>query len=215
MKNKFLLTTIVLVFLIVTQSCSPKYLAGYKELTLSDIQTPHIFPKNFSTARYKTKLKIMGRELSGLALIKKTSKNTARIVYMSELGMKYFDIEILNNDGNLVAKTHYLMSVLNRGAVQTLLENDFKILLSEIITNNPTKVYRNKLGKMIFEKHISGANVYCFRAKEKNLFERLVWHSKPEGKSEILLEYKKANRPFIINLTNKKYALRFNFELRD
>ncbi|MFK5855694.1 MAG: hypothetical protein QM503_06150 [Bacteroidota bacterium] len=144
MNKTFIISYSIVVFaiLIVTiTSCSVK---GYKvvsDASKSYINNIHIFQDNFNKALYKTNITIYGNELTGITIIKKTN-NTMRVVSMSEMGMKYFDIEF-PLDKNVNPIIHYIMEPLNRKLLINMFIRDFSLLFFPPI-NHKSKVMFGK-----------------------------------------------------------------------
>jgi len=134
--------------LLVISSCSIK---GYKPITESEknkIIAPHIFADKFEKVLYKTNLDIYGNEITGLTLIKKTD-SAIRVVSMSELGIKYFDIEF-PSDRLKPVKVHYIMELLNKKLLVNMIKRDFSLLLlSPEITKSDIKVSDENDSKML------------------------------------------------------------------
>ena len=125
-KHTLICLTIISVLFAVS-SCSVK---GYKPITeteKSKIFEPHIFTDDFEKALYKTSIEIYGNSLTGLTLIKRTD-SAIRVVSMSEMGMKYFDLEFPLNRIELT-KVHYIMKPLDKKMFINLLDRDFRLLL--------------------------------------------------------------------------------------
>ncbi len=105
--------------------------AGYKPLTSSvenHIKEPYIFDHDFKKAVYKTNINIYGNNLTGLTLIKKTD-SAMHVVSMSELGIKYFDIEF-PDDQQREFKVHYIMEPLNKEFIISRISKEFRLMFS-------------------------------------------------------------------------------------
>ena len=119
--------------LIATSSCS---INGYKPISKSEkskIVAPHIFNGAFEKVLYKTSIVIYGNSITGLTLIKKTD-SAYRVVSMSELGMKYFDLEF-PLDEQIPTIVHYVMEPLNKKLLVNLIINDFDLTFSPPMIN--------------------------------------------------------------------------------
>jgi hypothetical protein len=188
-------------------SCSPNYLKGYNRLQNSDIKIPIIFNGQLTKSLYKANLKVMGNELSGVCIIKKTDDSEFRLVFMSEIGMKYFDISINYQKQVPDLKIYYFVSVLDRGEVKQIILNDIAALLNEFGVNNKTQVYKHEIsGDIALKKSYDSNNYYSFRYSGKNKIKIVKWKSKPEGKSEIFISEYDNNLPSDIKIKNSKYS---------
>src|SRR5690349_18031458 len=99
MKN--LLLSSLLIFCLL--NCSPKIHKDYNPVSNEVVLTP-VFNQTASHL-YKAKIDILKYYLSGLLFIKPMSKDTFRLVFTNELGIKFFDIELFPK-GRTV---HYIM----------------------------------------------------------------------------------------------------------
>jgi len=195
-------------------SCSPNYLKNYTVLNNSDISIPTIFNGKLSKSLYKANLKVMGNELSGVCLIKKLNETEFRLVFMSEIGMKYFDIGIDFNNKKPEFTVYYFVSVLDRGEVKQVLLNDIAALLNEYANNSKVFVFKHKSsGDIALKNSFDLYNYYSFRYSGKNKIKNVKWNAKPEGKSEIFITDYQNSLPFDIKINNTKYSLGFNLKL--
>ncbi len=104
---RFLLLPLLFHLLI---SCSNR---GYNEIGPSERKVvASVFSKDFQKAVYKTNFDLYNRSITGLTIIKGTD-SSFRLISMSELGLKYFDIEYYN-DSKLNPKVYYVMDLLNK-----------------------------------------------------------------------------------------------------
>ena len=90
------------------------------------ISQPYVFSNSFDKTLYKSAITVHGKELSGLVFIKRTGE-TFRVVFLSEIGIKYFDIEIGSDPENDFI-VHSMMEMLNRKPLTDFIENTFRML---------------------------------------------------------------------------------------
>ncbi|NQU34362.1 MAG: hypothetical protein HQ521_14115 [Bacteroidetes bacterium] len=112
--------------LIIISSCS---IRGYEPISNSETNktlAPYVFGDEFKKAVYKTNINIYSNNLTGITLIKKID-SAYRVVSMSELGIKYMDIEF-PFDRQKSAKVHYIMESLNRKMLVNMFIKDFSLL---------------------------------------------------------------------------------------
>ncbi len=135
---------ILLIGLLAGCSGSKKVTAGPENIKVSQ---PRIFAPNFKKALYKADMKVYGRELSGLMLFKK-SKGSTRVAFISEFGLKYFDLEVPANDTAAVT-FHYLIDLMNRKPVMKMLEISFGMLFLHYPENDRTYTFECQPGRNI------------------------------------------------------------------
>jgi hypothetical protein len=90
------------------------------------LSQPRVFSNSFERGLYKSQLTVHGKLLSGLILIKRTGE-TFRIVFLSEIGIKYFDIEVGNNEQESFI-VHSMLEMLDRKSLTDFIENTFRML---------------------------------------------------------------------------------------
>lgn len=146
--------------LLIVTSCSIKEYKPISESEKRKITEPYIFSNNFEKILYRTSINIYGKNISGISLIKKTDSST-RVVSMSELGIKYFDIEFPFNK-QIPAIVHYIMEPMNKKLLINMIIRDFKLLLFPPEINQSDILINNDGTKMIekFNKHYYYFNSY-------------------------------------------------------
>lgn len=150
---------LIFLFLLLITACSNN---GYRALSDSEISEnsmPMVFNDSFEKALYQTTINIYKNKLTGITLIKK-SDSSYRVVSMSELGVKYFDIEIFSNSQK-PPNAHYIMEILNRKMLVKMLLSDFQLLLStpsnsSMVKNENNNSYKIKDGKIIYHESSVG-----------------------------------------------------------
>jgi len=198
----------ITIFSLLLTSCSPNYLKGYTKLENTDLIKSAVFDNNFKKATYKTKLTLMGNQLSGILLVKKTKEDEFRFVFVSEIGIKYFDLGIKPTTDTYLETTHYLMPALNKGNVEQILFDDFGKLVKPSQAKPAQTFFRNKTtGIIAFELDEINSKPIFFMDIENNKTEKIAWKSKISGKSQILLFNYKNSLPAKIEIENKKYGL--------
>jgi len=120
---------------------------------------PRFFGPDFKKALYKADMTVYGHELSGLMLFKK-SRGLVRVAFISEFGLKYFDLEVPASDTAAVT-FHYLIDLMNRKPVVKMLKISFRMLFLHYPENEKNhafnchdewmvKVFKDKGEKAIY-----------------------------------------------------------------
>jgi hypothetical protein len=74
----------------------------------------------------------MKNNLTGLIVVKPLTGGSYRVVFLTEVGIKIFDIEFLTNRET---KIHYIMDAMNRKALINTLTNDIRLVLMNGLSN--------------------------------------------------------------------------------
>lgn len=72
--------------------------------------------------KYKTTIDVLKNHLSGILVSKLSGDTSLRLVYVNEFGMKYFDMEFLQQKTII----HYVFEPLNKKALLSSLETNFR-----------------------------------------------------------------------------------------
>lgn len=192
-------------------SCSPNYLKDYTEVEETHLNRPAVFDHSFLKVTYKTNLTVMGNQLTGILLIKKTKDEEYRFVFLSEIGLKYFDLGINDSSDKQEFTTHYLMPALNRGETKNILFSDFSKLIASNLPIGNTAYYKQTKTGNIALKYNNSKSVYIFDAENKTI-ESILWKNSITGKSEIILSDYNTKNPEKIEIRNKKYSLRMEMK---
>jgi len=100
----------------------------YKNLAVAEgrVEDLNRFRPAFGTALYKARVNVIGRYLSGLLMVKEMPDSTIRLLFSSEMGLKFFDFEF-GKHGDF--KVHYIIREMNRKPVIRTLRKDFELVM--------------------------------------------------------------------------------------
>jgi len=147
-----------------------------KSFKLQDVKSSNsdksVFENLYFTSNedyiYKCGIDIYTHHLSGILIIKKTAKNTHRIVMTTDFSNKLIDFEITDNQ----FKINYIVPDMDKKIVKNFLKKDFSILMkkdfpvSETFTNENQQIYLSRQGKQSF---------YCFVNNKNLLLEKMIF----------------------------------------
>lgn len=86
---------------------------------------------------FNAAIDIYRNHFGGMMVMKYLSKESCRVVYITEVGIKVFDMEFFVN-GDF--KLHYCIDAINRGIIIKTLKNDVGLMLAGIPSNNKIKL---------------------------------------------------------------------------
>lgn len=148
------LNSIFLACLLLT-SCSSAY--RFLQRSQGDAACLQQFkPKFEQTVLYSTQVDVLSHHFSGLLLFKPMPDSSMRVVFASEMGLKFFDFEF-GKDG-LFTK-HYMLPKMDKKAVVKTLRKDFEMMLmrqdpstAEVYTQDNLRytAYKLKKGKIYY-----------------------------------------------------------------
>jgi len=140
----FLLCLFSIVLTMNLPSCSHKHYKGFQLVSDIDVYVPAVFDSTFNKTTYLTRLKVLNHELSGITIIKKVKKtNTFHLVFMSQIGLKYFDLELRMGKPSDWFKINYIMESLNKEFILEALQTDFQILFAKYPNTIELQLYQH------------------------------------------------------------------------
>ncbi|OFX48208.1 MAG: hypothetical protein A2046_08270 [Bacteroidetes bacterium GWA2_30_7] len=117
---------------------------------------PIYFISETTSLLYKAKVETFGKYYSGLLFIKPSSSDTVRIIFMSEIGLKFFDFEINGNDN----KINYCFESMNKEYIANTLVNDLRLMLLKIVAKK-IKYYQTSNSDITIVKYIKPKRTLC------------------------------------------------------
>lgn len=84
-----------------------------------------VIPNDGQAQKYKASIDVLNKHYSGLVILKQTDSLVKHLVFVTELGMKMFDIEIKDTSMNMA----YVFEPLNKPGIIKLLKNDFRSIM--------------------------------------------------------------------------------------
>lgn len=130
---------------------------------------PELFPRGHIPWMYKTGIELKDQYYSGILVIKNLEGNGYRVVFMNELGMKFFDFEINRN----YFKVHHCFESFNRKSFLKILEDDFKVFFGLCNIRNGTDLLfspEEDLTVHLFRDH---GKVYYYVSNTTGRLERI------------------------------------------
>ena len=141
-------TVVTLLVMVLFSACSSAQKLpdeGQQKMT-----KPWVFSVDFEKAVFKTDMIIFGNELSGLTMIKKNGDDY-RVVFMSEIGLKYFDMEFFTKNDSI--KIHHMITMLDKKQVYPILENNFSLVFMMFPEKSKVRNYRDNMTKKMIKEY--------------------------------------------------------------
>lgn len=107
-------------------SCTSAYRGLQRSEGDASVCMERFRPKIEQPVLYATQVDILQHHLSGLLYFKPMEDSSMRVVFMSEMGMKFFDFEF-SKDGSFTK--HYMLPKMDKKAVVKTLKKDFEMIL--------------------------------------------------------------------------------------
>src|SRR6478609_4283964 len=147
---------LVLITLIILGNSGCSSMSSYKTSTepTSGPEVPELYFKDDSAHFFRTTVNTYGKSLSGLLITKKVNNDTLRVTFMSDMGLKFFDLEIYKGSYQLIncipqLKSEAVMNTLV-GDISTFLLWPYQERKNPVLVLSPVKeeqaVVRYKYG---------------------------------------------------------------------
>jgi len=167
---------------------------------------------NFEKALFKGNLDISKHHLTGLMFFKQTSDTSYRIIFINEMGMKYFDLEFIHEQFII----RYCFPSLSRKALLKILESDFRLLLPEKLSGQRTLIQKTENSGNIEYKVTSKSGKYFYTIeKGSRRILSIVSSGKFLRKTRIFFDQSENNIPPRIKILNPTIKLTMKLTLLD
>jgi hypothetical protein len=161
--------------------CSVSLFKGYqKDPGYTGAEPVSWFVTDSGHFLFSTKIDMMKNHLSGLMVIKPMTGDTYRVVFITEVGLKIFDMEFF---AAKPAKVHYIIEAMDRNIVVNTLTNDIGLILMTRISGLKPNVFRDKsTQKIAFRYRDNGKKYYYQVSGDEGRFYKVVHKSGMAGK---------------------------------
>ncbi len=167
------------------------------------------FRENEGRYLYQTGIDLKKGHYSGLMLIKPENSTGHRIFFMTEMGIKIFDMELFRQGGY---KMHYCIEELNRRFLVNTLVEDINLMLYNTSGIAKIKVMQEKNnGRIVIRKKDRHGTSYCFVESTTNKVEEVVRYSNLVKKLNIKYDVKDTMKPDSITISH--YNIKLNIHL--
>jgi hypothetical protein len=172
LKNLVLSNLLVLLI----SSCSLSRFQGVQQTPVTAVGNNDIIPwfrGDKDRYLFQASIDIYNRHFGGIMLIKTFTTSSYRVVYLTELGIKVFDMEFFRN-GDF--RLYYCIDAINRKSVIRTLKNDFGLMLEDFPGKNKMKsIGKNLDGKTVFtSSDRTGMKNYIIADSTKRVEEILL-----------------------------------------
>ena len=208
MKNLILSSIILILF----SGCSSTMMKGFHHIPENMIDTAAVkpwFQGQSDHFLFQTNINIYKNHFGGIMVVKSLSLESHRVVYVTELGIKIFDMEFFKN-GDF--KLHYCMDEINKKYVIKTLKNDLGLLLVSTPTGKKSDIWQDSQRQktIVRSKDNIGLKSYIIDEKTKKVEEILVTKNLHK-KMKVL--FFSANGTELDSVRIKHYKIKLNIQL--
>jgi len=188
-------------------SCSLRYHSDYKKTEAFETQNQDFIAHNFQKVLFKTQIQAFDKEVSGLLFIKQMKEDNYRFVFLTQIGMKIFDVEL--NKGKFTI--HQLISYLDKKSVRKLLESDLKLLIQTPNTNTKTKFFEHKKDSSLLLRNKTKEGIFYYRYQKPQIQSKENSSFIFRG-TTIQYSYSKSNIPDLIVIKHSGIHLQWKLK---
>jgi hypothetical protein len=208
LKN-LLLNSIVLILL---SGCSIQLYDTLQKSSGTDSQQKKVVPW-FSAGRDRyllnTSITIYRNRFSGIMIIRPYTDNHYRVVFITEMGLKIFDMEFPDS-GNIIV--HYCIESLNRKTIMKTLQNDIGLMLNWMGNGKKmTELTDKKSGITVLKHKKKNKKAFFYIDKETGKTSKIIQTGITIKKVNLLYYKNQQNTIDSININH--YNLKLNIHL--
>ncbi|WP_223032194.1 hypothetical protein [Hanstruepera marina] len=151
---------------------------------------------------YKANIMVYDHNFSGLFIVKKTSTNSHRVAFTTEMGNKLFDFSFTESD----FKINYILDELNKKMLINILKSDFQTLTHE---NFKVSQVFTKQDDLVFKSMVNNKHYYLY--KENELYKIIRTN---KTKEKVVFTYSEINNSFANNIIIEHKNIKLNITLK-
>ena len=150
-RRKYMILPLLLFILLCANGCSFGLMEGYQKTEQVSIAPVSWFKTDSDHLLMNTSIDVMKNHFSGLMVIKSLINGGYRVVFITEVGLKIFDLEFVPGE---TARVYYLMDALNKKILIRTLSADLRLMLIQPQEDEIPVFYHSPSGqKMARYKH--------------------------------------------------------------
>jgi hypothetical protein len=177
---------LLLIILFCLNGCSFGLLEGYQKTEQVSIAPVSWFKTDSDHLLMNTTIDVMKNHFSGLMVIKTLTNGGYRVVFITEVGLKIFDMEFVPGE---TVKVYYIMDALNKKIIIKTLSADLRLLLIQpqedeepVLYNSPSGQkmarYRHKRKRDYYEiSAVTGKPVQAYQVSATSKKARIEYYS--------------------------------------
>ena len=185
-RRKYMDLSLLLIILFCLNGCSFGLLEGYQKTEQVSILPVSWFKTDSDHLLMNTTIDVMKNHFSGLMVIKSLTKGGYRVVFISEVGLKIFDMEFVSGKP---VQVYYFMDALNKRTLIKTLSADLRLMLIQpqeheipVLYSSPTGQkmarYRYKRKRDYYEiSAVTGKPVRAYQVSGTSKKARIEYYS--------------------------------------
>lgn len=161
-----------IVSLILLGSCSPTLFNDFSRSNAPvELSRAGWFGNNDGSTMFRASVNAWKKNSTGIIVIKPFSKESHRVVFMTEMGIKIFDIEVYSNGSH---KLHYSVEGLDRKTVVSMLGNDLGLMIYPFSSTGNLRTMERRDGTTVLRIKDKRGRRYAFMDNGSGRLRELV-----------------------------------------
>ena len=147
--KRYLLLSSFFLFTILVSCSISKYQSNVKPFpeTITYQNLLPVINPNGTSSKFKASIDVLNKHFSGIVVVKQTDSITTHVIFVTELGMKMFDLEKKDTSLNMV----YVFEPMNKPKLINVLKTNFKNMLLMDVYNRNSKTGFSKSKQKTYE----------------------------------------------------------------
>ena len=208
MINKIIFGIVILLL----SSCSISFhtnLSKIEKRKLEPTDFNSAFDEGFDKVLYKANIKLQNKHFSGLFFIKSIDKDTKRVVFVTEVGIKIFEFEFYKDE----FRVNHCLEMFNKKIILRTLEKDLHLLLQNNLVSDYVKIFEDKKNNLrVFKLKNNRQRNYYFVNKENGNLDKIENMSCIFRK--VIVEFNDYKKDFPYRIDIKHTGIRLNIQLK-
>jgi hypothetical protein len=160
------------VSLVLLGSCSPTLLNDFSRSNATlELSRAGWFGNNDGSTMFRASVNAWKKNSTGIMVVKPFGDDSHRVVFMTEMGIKIFDIQIYRNGSQ---KLHYSVNELNRGSVVSMLGNDLGLMIYPFTSTGSLKLMERMDRSTVVRIKDKKGRRYLFMDKDSGRLKEVV-----------------------------------------
>jgi hypothetical protein len=158
--------------LVLLSGCSPSLFNDFRRSNATlELTTAGWFGQNDGSTMFRASVNAWKKNSTGIIVIKPFSKESHRVMFMTEMGIKIFDIEVYSNGSH---KLHYSVEGLDRRTVVSMLGNDLGLMIYPFTSTGKLKIMERKDGSTVLRIKDKRGRRFAYMDNDSGKLRELV-----------------------------------------
>jgi hypothetical protein len=153
-------------------SCSPSLFNDFSRSNATpELSRAGWFGNNDGSTMFRASVNAWKKNSTGIMVVKPFGDDSHRVVFMTETGIKIFDIEIYSDGRH---KLHYSLDELKRRSVVSMLGNDLGLMIYPFTSTGSIKIMERRDGSTVLKIKDKRGRRYAILDKDSGKLREVI-----------------------------------------